>query len=319
MNHDFSNIEVIIEKNYENALVLASSGYLPIEASYGQQTLHDISRQSELMTLDHHGVFEDLECPAKRAQTSFLGQGTGKYVLSHIDNDSVLTILGLEGVRIPLDFIDKVAQVDVNGLHIIPEEEIYSIDYVKLRMMSSACHEFDGWQNISILLERIIEILEQKDTTSEILAFIANEQQRREAILKDTTFLMNNNVGVLVSAEYGFDVVYAKCPIVIGFDLNKKCITIGCRDQDVATKFFGAEGLQKLFKLLGKGWGGRTAIGGSPRGEQMTGEDLVKVIEKTRLLLDNRNLAGQRANFDIRYLDVLRQELAVLGFLEEIK
>ena len=51
-------------------------------------------------------------------------------------------------------------------------------------------------------------------------------------------------------------------------------ITVGCANETVAEKLFGKGGLQNVLPLFGEGWGGRGSIGGSPRGQIMTEDDL---------------------------------------------
>ena len=77
-------------------------------------------------------------------------------------------------------------------------------------------------------------------------------------------------VTVLESKVWGFDVWYADltpCIVAIQPDGN---ITVGVQDVETAEKLFGPGGLKNFFaELQPAGWGGREAIGGSPRGEKM--------------------------------------------------
>jgi hypothetical protein len=97
---------------------------------------------------------------------------------------------------------------------------------------------------------------------------------------------------VLCLAEttaWGFDVWYGRQPelggpedlagwehpVVLALGAQNHDITVGCPNVAVAEILFGKGGLKNVFDLLApEGWGGREAIGGSPRGETMTKDQL---------------------------------------------
>jgi len=58
---------------------------------------------------------------------------------------------------------------------------------------------------------------------------------------------------------------------VMRWDGGDGAVTLGCPNKAVAEAIFGAGGLLTVFPALEpNGWGGREAVGGSPRGLQMT-------------------------------------------------
>lgn len=64
-------------------------------------------------------------------------------------------------------------------------------------------------------------------------------------------------------------------PVVLALSEKGQNITIGCPNKDVAEELFGPGGLKNVFpKMPHEGWGGREAVGGSPRGQVMTAQDL---------------------------------------------
>lgn len=101
-------------------------------------------------------------------------------------------------------------------------------------------------------------------------------------------------VGAVIDAPvFGFDVWYGRRPEFSGDDprgwrrpvvlaLARGAITIGCPNERVARAIFGPDGLKAVFPRLDyaskAGWGGREAVGGSPRGIKMTSEDLSRAV-----------------------------------------
>ena len=110
---------------------------------------------------------------------------------------------------------------------------------------------------------------------------------------------MGAGVGYIESTTWGFDVWYgrqtdhaANTPegwrfgVVLARVANTGAITIGSPNKAVAEAVFGEGGLKNVFPHLPReGWGGREAIGGSPRGEKMSVEELVQAAEKVKSLI----------------------------------
>ncbi|MCB9551631.1 MAG: hypothetical protein H6705_07065 [Myxococcales bacterium] len=76
-------------------------------------------------------------------------------------------------------------------------------------------------------------------------------------------------VAVVQSAVWGFDVWYRTAPVVVSHAARIAKVTVGCPDLDTAVRLFGPDGLMHAWRALGKGWGGRETIGGSPRGVRL--------------------------------------------------
>lgn len=69
---------------------------------------------------------------------------------------------------------------------------------------------------------------------------------------------------------WGFDVWYQTAPVVVSYT-KRGGVTIGCVSEAKAAELFGAGGLANVWpRLQPYGWGGRSTIGGSPRGEVLT-------------------------------------------------
>ena len=71
---------------------------------------------------------------------------------------------------------------------------------------------------------------------------------------------------VVQSVVWGFDLWYRAAPIVVSYASRLQKVTVGCPDVPTAERLFGPGGLNHVWKVLGRGWGGRESIGGSPRG-----------------------------------------------------
>lgn len=114
-------------------------------------------------------------------------------------------------------------------------------------------------------------------------------QDRSERISSEVLFLNG-------SKSWGFDVWYGRkldagtseepsgwdAPVAVAFVERGENVTIGCPNQQVAEAIFGKGGLKNVFPKLNtlcEGWGGREAIGGSPRGLKMTAEQAHEVAK----------------------------------------
>ena len=88
------------------------------------------------------------------------------------------------------------------------------------------------------------------------------------------------NVAVIKSPVWGFDVWYSEfAPIIVALAPNGN-ITLGVSDKETAEQYLGEGGLKNIFpQLAPEGWGGREAIGGSPRGMKMSWEDALAAAE----------------------------------------
>ncbi len=129
------------------------------------------------------------------------------------------------------------------------------------------------------------------------------ENERREAALADLRERGHKNGKVMTikqSRVFGFDVWYQRNvevggpteaagwdnPIVVSWLEGAENITMACPNKEVAEELLGKGGLMNVFKALnahyglaeGSGFGGRETIGGSPRGQKMTEEDLTKAV-----------------------------------------
>lgn len=77
---------------------------------------------------------------------------------------------------------------------------------------------------------------------------------------------------------------------------RRGAITVGCASPEVAQALLGPGGLRAVFPLLPRreegGWGGREAIGGSPRGAVMTADDAREAADIIAAAIDANLGAG---------------------------
>jgi hypothetical protein len=77
-------------------------------------------------------------------------------------------------------------------------------------------------------------------------------------------------------------------PIVVSYVQRLQKITVGVVDTHTAIELFGPCGLMEVWQDLGQGWGGRESIGGSPRGESLSLEDIEQVTDTILVHLRRR-------------------------------
>lgn len=158
----------------------------------------------------------------------------------------------------------------------------------------------EGWRRL----------LTQASAKVFISAAESSENERREAALADLRERGHKEGAVLSivgSRVFGFDIWYQRQPeagspneargwdnpIVVAFVEETGNITFGAPNKNVAEELLGQGGLMNVFTALNEtyglsttsGFGGREAIGGSPRGQKMTAEDLKTAVSIINQLL----------------------------------
>jgi len=137
-------------------------------------------------------------------------------------------------------------------------------------------------------------------------AATAAEVSRIEAGRDDLHGSVKNGLALLVleSKAWAFDVWYGRRdpveteseksegwehPVVLAWVGRSHEVTIGCPNDQVAEELFGEGGLKNVFPVLdaiSSGWGGREAIGGSPRGRKMTRDEVHEALSLVAVLLE---------------------------------
>lgn len=269
---------------------LVSEGFEAVECSFG----HFGSSMGPL-AMDHHGTESHREGVAIRAYRDHFGARAADprfVVTGAADADACFCIAALCGIlphpsRAPefekapppvkasntkdlTKLSELVNQVDVAPIGVRCEETEEGVMLLLWNQIASSAQDatafhagIDRWRS---LLGRAPKAL---------LAAAKTEEANRVAeARKATVERISPQVAFVESPVWGFDVWYAEvAPVIVAFVAANGNVTIGCPDTETAEMFFGQGGLKNVFpQLQPQGWGGREAIGGSPRGMKLTRE-----------------------------------------------
>lgn len=278
---------------------LVAEGYEAVECSFG----HFGSSLGSL-AMDHHGSESHREGVAIRAYRDHFGsrKDDPRFVVTGAaDADATFAIAALCGIlphpsraaefeKAPppvkasgtkdiSTLAALVNKVDTAPIGVRLEETDEGVTLLLWNQMSSSSQDatsfhagVDRWR---CLLGRAPQAL---------LAAAKTEEANRVAEARKAEVIkVSDQVAVVESPVWGFDVWYAEvAPVVVAYVAANGNVTIGCPDTEAAEKFFGPGGLKNVFaKLEPQGWGGREAIGGSPRGQQLTRE---QALEAARVI-----------------------------------
>ncbi len=311
-----ANITIAYSKDVEKVEGYVAAGYCPVECSFGGVSVVDE------LELDHHGEKSGLESVAIRAYRDFFGARAEdpRFVINHIDADSIFAVASLAGLLPHPSQADKVKpfQVKTWTQDLLPLAETISVvdtdpigrDVLSMPMGDilttwnalfsanaddelAAYAAVEGWRRL----------LTQPSAQVFVSAAEESEKQRQVSALADLSERSEKVGDVLAirqSRMFGFDIWYQRRPesgapteargwanpMVVSWLEGPENITVACPNQKVAEELLGEGGLRNVFRELNahyglaetSGFGGRETIGGSPRGQKMTEEDLQVVI-----------------------------------------
>lgn len=296
-------MEIVWTADNVQAHTLTEMGYEPIECSFG-----NLGSVVGSLTMDHHGVYANLEGVALRAYRDHFGarKGDPRFVVTGAaDADACFAIAALCGM---LPHPSRAAEfekapppvkatgtkdisalaalvnlVDCAPIGVRLEEREEGVMLLLWNQMSSSDRDatsfhagVDRWR---CLLGRAPKALLNAAKTEEV-ARVA--EARKAEVVR-----ISEQVAVVESSVWGFDVWYAEvAPVIVAYVAVNGNVTIGCPDIESAERFFGPGGLKNVFaKLQPDGWGGREAIGGSPRGMKLTREQAVEAAKVVASLI----------------------------------
>ena len=287
-----------------------SSGYIPIECSFGDKSYvmsletHD---GGTYYGFDHHGklshlppvseqVINDVSNLKKTSFTKFVVTGTP-------DMDVCFAIWALATVNKSWDkhltLVRNICAFDIDpiGRDITDFREGLLFKTLMVGAGRDALSFYKGVCTIR-------DIINGNDEQFKFLekAAIEREHGRKKLAMEDLhergrVFPIGESrnavLAIYNSRVWGFDHWFSrevikeneiesgvyKTPVVVALVKNSNNITIGCPNAKTAVELFGGDGLLNLYPLLGEGWGGNIAVGGSPRGQKMTERDLYRVAE----------------------------------------
>lgn len=311
------SLNITVTNSADEVRDLISQGYAAIECSIGGESL-----VCDLQ-MDHHGENSHLESVAVRAYRDHFGARRNDQrfvVVGTPDADACFCIASLAGllphpsVEVPdylpphvkaakqrdlSELAQTVAIIDTDPIG----RDLSAMPFGAELLLWNALMSFSQDSDMSAISGVFLwgQIASGAPSRKPLVqAALETESNRREEAKKETIVDLGNGVGYIESSStWGFDVWYgrqtdhaANTPegwrfgVILARVAATGAITIGCPNQQVAESLFGSGGLKNIFPHLPRnGWGGREAIGGSPRGEQMSVEELVEAAQKVSDLM----------------------------------
>jgi hypothetical protein len=288
------NLQIIHVSDKTAAETLRDAGYCPVECSFGH-----LGSVVDNLKMDHHGALSHLTGVAVRAYTELFGarKDDPRFVVTGAaDADMTFAIASLIGILPHPSRAEEFAsapppvktsmardlgtlaalvnQVDIAPIGVRLEESDEGCTLLLWNQLSGSVQDatavyggVDRWR--TLLAGRPLKAL---------LAATKQEESDRVAVARQAKVERVSEQVVLVeSAAWGFDVWYAEhAPVVVALTPNQN-VTIGCPDNVTAERLLGQGGLKSIFdQLKPEGWGGRESIGGSPRGAKLTREQALE-------------------------------------------
>lgn len=285
-------VEIVWAETADRAGELAADGYEPIECAFGEVSVLG------QFAMDHHGRESDREGVAIRAYRDHFAAHRCDprfAVTGAADADACFAIAALigqvphpsrdpelgsvpgavrrAGTRDLIELAELINRIDVDPIGVRLDES----DHGRLLLLwnrlasnvqdATAFHAgVDRWR---ALLRR---------APAELLVAIGEGEESRVHQAREAEVTpISEHVAMVDSSVWGFGIWYAEvAPVVVAFLDQPKAITVGCVNKETAERLFGSGGLRNVFPTLAPpGWGGREAIGGSPRGVALSRREAV--------------------------------------------
>jgi len=292
-------LELKFSNHYQTVMSLRDEGYEPIECAFGQY-----GSVMGPLNMDHHGEESHREGVALRACRDLYGARVHDprfAVTGTPDADAVLAIIALAGLvpkhRLDPEFYTLVNRYDTDPIGIDLFTEPSGLGLAWFNQVTHLTQSEEGFRRgidamVSLLTEGvtdsdadrirradenrkkrakegIVSLFGRRGESLDIPEFVEGQP-----VLRGSKALSGTaRVLVVESSVWGFDVWYRYAPVVVSYASRIKKVTVGCPDVDTAERLFGPGGLKNAWSVLGRGWGGRESIGGSPRGEEKTRND----------------------------------------------
>ena len=284
-----SVMDIRFVTTFEAAIEAVTQGYEPIECSFGQK-----GSALGALAMDHHGSESWREGVALRAYRDHFGarKGDQRFVVTGAaDADATFAIAALAGI---LPHPSRAAELDKAPP---PVKASGTRDLIELAKLIDRVDTAPVGVTLSEVLwgDTLLLWNDLGSSNQDAISFYAGVDRWRavlgrplKALKEATKKEAQDNVDVARAAKreklgdvlcvddcpvFGFMTWYEEADVVVAFAGKLGAVTIGVRDAVKAVELFGPKGLMEVFPSLGEGWGGREAIGGSPRGQKMTYED----------------------------------------------
>lgn len=305
------NLIIAYTNDYDTACRMRDDGYEPVECAFGQH-----GSVLGKYALDHHGTESHREGVALRACRDLYGarRKDPRFVVTGTpDADAVLAIIALAALvpqeSIPESFYRLVDRQDVDpiGLDLLADPDGLPLAWFNQR---PELHQSEAGFRRAI--KDMTHVLLHGLPPAERQRVAASDRSRRQRALEGIVLLLDWDgrrvpipaepelcpvrrgddltpltapVLVVNSTVWGFDLWYRVAPVVVSYASRQAKVTLGCPDKATSERIFGPGGLQTVWPHLGTGWGGREAVGGSPRGVRLQLADAERTARKVLLHL----------------------------------
>jgi len=307
-------MKLVLTNNAEEVKSLVADGYCPIECSIGGESIIDTLQMDHHGENSH---LEAVSIRAYRDHFGARSEDPRFVVVGIADADACFTVAALAGIlphpsrsvkegappviakaitRDLTELATTIARVDCNpiGLNIpeLPGGEM-------LLTWNAMCNNSRDTLGLHLGVGLWRSLCDANP--AQIGPFLnaakeaeSNRVQASMADLDERGVVFNESILVIKgSCTFGFPEWYGRDesnsfdslhgwrhPIVLAWLERGKNVTIGCPNQAVAEQLFGIGGLKNvLSRLKPDGWGGREAVGGSPRGIELTWEQVEAAVE----------------------------------------
>ena len=275
---------VILAPSYDMAKNINAEA--TVEAEYGDECL-----EGTMVTLAHHGPRSGNPAPCNTSDVPKLPP-FATVVVSHIDLDTLGGIYALQG-RKPEDdrFWEAAEMIDVKGVHHIHELDKDIQDKLNAYYAYNYNHAGERYSETVDVTKQvedaygvINDILDIDAPEHDMLIADGKEwAQAREAaveaqlIYEDKNMRVFDSNGVFCAASYYSPKQDALIPATVTYNEKTKTVTLGFED---GGKQYNA--MEIVRSVWGPEAGGREGIAGSPRGVEMTKDDLHALVERLK-------------------------------------
>ena len=310
MTTPFPNPIFMIGNTIDEIDKLVCKGFTPVECSVGGESVVDD------LELDHHGNYSHLQGVAIAAYEHFFGARAEQpffVTCAPADADACFATAALMGLlpsRKENDLYELASTINkidcdpigANPLDLPHGDLVRAWNVLASGFNSTAA----GYAAGTYLWAQLVTARNLSSLLAGVKGAEAARRHGAEQDLENCKPVRYGDPTVLCLYEteaWGFDVWYGRRskagspeelsgwqhPVVLALAKQRQEITIGCPNVAVAEALFRPGGLKNVFaKLEPAGWGGREAIGGSPRGKPMTKDQLHSAGVKVAALIELR-------------------------------
>ncbi|MBQ6991412.1 MAG: hypothetical protein IJN50_00615 [Clostridia bacterium] len=288
------NIKVVLVPTYMSEEELATTGIVPsatVEAEYGEKVI-----EGKQATLAHHTErYKNNPAPCNTPNIPILADDS-TIVISHLDLDTLGGIAALIGRKKDDSEFWKAAEfIDLNGPHNLFQLDEKTREKYVAYQAYQANHRTPRFTEITDVTDVVLDYLEIIDKVIDGDKSLIEEgkiwDEQTKGAIEECLVFENDNVrvfsspnGVFCSASYYSEKLGKVIPCTVTFNGKFKSVTVAMAD---GGKQISAKELVQ--RLWGNEAGGHSGIAGSPRGKEMTEEDLKKAAEMAIELISREN------------------------------